>query len=89
MLTPKGKHMMMTGVRQLPFRFDEGTWDDHRDAFTERVLDVLTRCAPRVRHHVIDTYTIAPLDRGHLRPLARRGDIFVLTYGALRTLSAR
>ena len=54
--------MLMTGVQQLPFELADGTWDDHRAAFTERVLDVLTRYAPRIREHIIDTHTITPLD---------------------------
>jgi phytoene dehydrogenase-like protein len=61
-LAPAGKHMLMTGIQQLPFELANGTWDDHRAAFTERVLDVLTRYAPRIRDHVIDTHTITPLD---------------------------
>lgn len=61
-LAPAGKHMMMTGVQQLPFELSEGTWDDHRDVFTERVLDTLSQYAPRLREHVIDTHTITPLD---------------------------
>jgi phytoene dehydrogenase-like protein len=61
-LAPAGKHMMMTGIQQLPFELADGTWDDHRDAFTQRVLDVISRYAPRFRDHVIDTHTITPLD---------------------------
>jgi phytoene dehydrogenase-like protein len=61
-LAPPGKHMMMTGIQQLPFELADGTWDDHRETFTQRVLDVISRYAPRIRDHVIDTYTITPLD---------------------------
>jgi phytoene dehydrogenase-like protein len=61
-LAPPGKHMLITGVQQLPFELAEGTWDDHKAAFTERVIDVMTRYAPRLRDHIIDTYTITPLD---------------------------
>lgn len=61
-LAPPGKHMLITGVQQLPLELAEGTWDDHKAAFTERVLDVMTRYAPKLRDHVIDTYTITPLD---------------------------
>jgi phytoene dehydrogenase-like protein len=61
-LAPPGKHVMMTGIQQLPYELADGTWDEHRDAFTERVLDVISRYAPRLRDHVIDTHTITPLD---------------------------
>jgi len=61
-LAPPGKHMLMTGIQQLPFELEQGTWDDHKAAFTELVLDQMTRYAPRLRDHMIDTYTITPLD---------------------------
>jgi phytoene dehydrogenase-like protein len=61
-LAPAGKHMLMTGVQQLPFELAEGDWDQRKDEFTERVLDVVSRYAPRLRDHVIDTHTITPLD---------------------------
>jgi phytoene dehydrogenase-like protein len=61
-IAPAGKHLLITGVQQLPFELEQGTWDDHKAAFTERVIDVMTRYAPRLRDHIIDTYTITPLD---------------------------
>ncbi len=61
-LAPSGKHMLMTGIQQLPFELADRTWDEHRAPFTERVLDILSRYAPRIRDHVIDTRTITPLD---------------------------
>jgi phytoene dehydrogenase-like protein len=61
-LTPPGKHLLITGVQQLPFELAEGTWDERKDEFTNQVLDVMTRYAPRLKDHVIDTYTITPLD---------------------------
>jgi len=61
-LAPPGKHMMMTGIQQLPYELADGTWDDHKAAFTERVLDVVARYAPNLHEHVIDTHTITPLD---------------------------
>lgn len=61
-LAPPGKHMMMTGIQQLPFELADGDWDSRKAAFTERVLDVISRYAPRIRDHVIDTHTITPLD---------------------------
>ncbi len=61
-LAPAGQHILTTGIQQLPFELADGTWDEHRTAFTDRVLDVLTRYAPKLRDHMIDTYTITPLD---------------------------
>ncbi|MEA2406549.1 MAG: hypothetical protein QOE69_668 [Thermoleophilaceae bacterium] len=61
-LAPAGKHLLMTGIQQLPFELADGTWDDHRATFTERVISELARYAPRIRDHIVDTYTITPLD---------------------------
>lgn len=61
-LAPEGRHVMMTGVQQLPFDLEVGTWDDHKGEFTERVVDVISRYAPRLRDHMIATHTITPLD---------------------------
>ncbi|HEY2600918.1 MAG TPA: NAD(P)/FAD-dependent oxidoreductase [Thermoleophilaceae bacterium] len=61
-IAPAGKHLLITGVQQLPYELADGTWDDHKAAFTERVIEVMTRYAPRLRDHIIDTYTITPLD---------------------------
>ena len=61
-LAPQGKHILSTGIQQLPFELAEGTWDDQKGAFTDRVLDVMSQYAPRIREHVLETYTITPLD---------------------------
>ena len=61
-LAPPGKHLLITGVQQLPLELAGTDWDAEKAAFTERVLDVMTRYAPRLREHVIDTYTLTPLD---------------------------
>jgi len=61
-MAPPGKHIMSTGIQQLPFELAEGTWDDHKDAFVERVLDVLEGYAPTIRDHLLGTHAITPLD---------------------------
>ncbi|MBN3459730.1 NAD(P)/FAD-dependent oxidoreductase [Mycobacterium sp. DSM 3803] len=61
-LAPAGKHIMSTGIQQLPFELADGTWDDHRVAFTDRVIDVLAGYAPGIRETIIGTHTITPLD---------------------------
>ena len=61
-LAPPGKHMLITGIQQLPIDLEEGTWDDLKPEFTRKVIDTLCEYAPNLRDHIIDTYTITPLD---------------------------
>lgn len=61
-LAPAGKHIMSTGIQQLPFELSDGTWDTHRAAFTDKVIDVIADYAPGIRESIIGTHTITPLD---------------------------
>ena len=38
-MAPPGKHLINTGVQQLPIDLAEGTWDDLKPEFTKRVVD--------------------------------------------------
>jgi phytoene dehydrogenase-like protein len=61
-LAPAGKHLLSTGIQQLPFELASGTWDDYKDTFTRKVIDVLETYAPGIKSSIIDTATITPLD---------------------------
>lgn len=61
-LAPAGKHILSTGIQQLPFELDGTTWDDQKPAFTAKVLDTMESYAPGIKDSVIDTKTITPLD---------------------------
>ena len=61
-LAPEGKHLISTGIQQLPFELAEGTWDDAKPAFTQLVVDTLERYAPGMSERILDTATITPLD---------------------------
>lgn len=61
-MAPSGKHIISTGVQQLPFELDDGTWDEHADAFVERVIDVFADYAPGIRETITATKAITPLD---------------------------
>jgi phytoene dehydrogenase-like protein len=61
-LAPPGKHILSTGIQQLPFELETGTWDDYRDTFTRNVIDVVESYAPGIKDSIIDTATITPLD---------------------------
>lgn len=61
-LAPAGKHVLSTGIQQLPFELQTGTWDDYRDEFTNKVIDIVADYAPGIKDMIIGTHTITPLD---------------------------
>ncbi len=61
-LAPPGKHVLSTGIQQLPFELEHGTWDDFRDEFTARVISILSDYSPGIKERIIGTHTITPLD---------------------------
>jgi phytoene dehydrogenase-like protein len=59
---PAGKHLISTGIQQLPYELAGGTWDDYRDEFTASVVKRLDDFSPGLSSTVEATYTITPLD---------------------------
>jgi len=57
-----GQHTLALGVQQLPIHLKNGTWDDHKDAWLDRVMETVYRFAPNLRGHVIGRSNITPLD---------------------------
>jgi phytoene dehydrogenase-like protein len=57
-----GQHTLALGVQQLPIHLKNGTWDDHKDAWLDRVMETVYRFAPNLRGHVIGRNAITPLD---------------------------
>lgn len=83
-MAPAGKHVLSTGIQQLPFELAEGTWDTEKERFTQKVLDVLETYSPGILNLVIGTHTITPLDLDREYGLPR-GNIFhgAMTLGQL------
>jgi phytoene dehydrogenase-like protein len=61
-LAPPGKHIMGIFLQYAPYTLREGTWDELRGPFSERVLDVIEEYAPNIRSLIIDRQTLTPLD---------------------------
>jgi phytoene dehydrogenase-like protein len=61
-LAPAGQHTLTLGVQQLPYELAEGTWDDVRESWADRVVEDLCRYAPNLRDHILGRYVITPLD---------------------------
>jgi phytoene dehydrogenase-like protein len=61
-LAPPGKHIMGIFLQYAPYTLREGTWDDLRAPFTERVLDIIAEYAPNIRSIIMEKQTLTPLD---------------------------
>src|SRR5262249_45759233 len=61
-VAPPGKHVMSMFVQYAPNKLREGTWDELKEQFADRCLDLLARYAPNVKRAVIDRQVLSPLD---------------------------
>jgi phytoene dehydrogenase-like protein len=62
-LAPPGRHVMNLFVQYGPYHLKTGTtWDDEREAFGDRCLDVLTQYAPNMKNIVLHREVLTPLD---------------------------
>jgi phytoene dehydrogenase-like protein len=61
-VAPPGQHLMSMFVQYAPYALREGTWDQHRDAFADRCIDLLNEYAPNVKRSVIARQVLTPLD---------------------------
>ena len=61
-LCEPGMHTMTLGVQQLPVELAQGTWDDVRESWADRVCEALFRYAPNLRNHIRGRHVITPLD---------------------------
>ena len=61
-LAPEGLHTLTLGVQHTPAQLADGTWDDIRDSWADKVVDILSRYAPNIKGHIVDRHVITPLD---------------------------
>ena len=62
-LAPAGKHIMGIFLQYAPFTLSKGaTWDDLREPFADRVLDLIAEYAPNIRDIVEHRQVLTPLD---------------------------
>lgn len=61
-MAPAGQHVLSAHVMYVPYRL-KGGWDSEaRNLLCERVIDVLTRYAPRLRDHIVHQELLTPAD---------------------------
>jgi phytoene dehydrogenase-like protein len=61
-VAPPGKHVLSCFVQYAPYKLAEGTWEDHREAFGNNVIDTIAQHAPNIKDIIIDKQVLTPLD---------------------------
>lgn len=61
-LAPPGRHTLTLGVQQLPGELEGRGWDEVREEWADRVVEVFCRYAPNIADHILDRVVITPSD---------------------------
>jgi len=61
-LAPDGKHVMSMFVQFAPYQLANASWDDIKDDFGKRCIDLLARYAPNVPDAIEHYQVLTPLD---------------------------
>jgi phytoene dehydrogenase-like protein len=61
-LAPPGKHLMGIFLQYAPYTLREGTWDELREPFGDRVMSLIEEYAPNIRQIVEHRQVLTPLD---------------------------
>lgn len=61
-IAPAGKHLMSMFVQYAPYRLARGTWDEVKEDFADRCIELLARYAPNVPGAIEHRQVLSPLD---------------------------
>jgi len=61
-LAPAGKHIMGIFLQYAPYTLREGTWDELREPFGDRVISLIEEYVPNIRSIVEHRQVLSPLD---------------------------
>ena len=61
-LAPAGKHILSMFVQYAPYKLASGNWDDRKEAFADRCIEVLAEYAPNVPAAIEHRQVLSPLD---------------------------
>ena len=61
-IAPEGKHLLSIFVQYAPYRLAEGGWDDIKEDFADRCVELLARYAPNVPDAIEHRQVLSPLD---------------------------
>jgi phytoene dehydrogenase-like protein len=61
-LAPPGRHIMGIFLQYAPYTLKDTTWDEQREPYADRILDVIEAYCPNIRSLVLERQTLTPLD---------------------------
>jgi phytoene dehydrogenase-like protein len=61
-LAPAGKHIMGIFLQYAPYTLRDGDWDQLREPFAERVIELIEEYAPNIRNIIEARQVLTPLD---------------------------
>ncbi|MGO9260325.1 MAG: phytoene desaturase family protein [Bryobacteraceae bacterium] len=61
-LAPAGKHIMGIFLQYAPYTLRQGTWDELREPFGDRVIGLVEEYAPNIRRIIEHRQVLTPLD---------------------------
>jgi phytoene dehydrogenase-like protein len=61
-IAPPGKHILSIFVQFAPYKLAEGNWDDIKEKFADRCLEVLAEYAPNIPSAIEHRQVLSPLD---------------------------
>jgi len=61
-VAPPGKHVMSMFVQYAPYQLANQSWDEVKEAFADRCIEVLARYAPNVPQAIEHRQVLSPLD---------------------------
>ncbi|MCA9151753.1 MAG: NAD(P)/FAD-dependent oxidoreductase [Planctomycetales bacterium] len=61
-IAPPGQHVMSMFVQYAPYKLREGSWDDEKEKFGDRCIDLLAQYAPNVPGAILHRQVLSPLD---------------------------
>lgn len=61
-LAPEGKHVVTIGVRSQPYSLRERSWDEIKEAVTDRVVELVGGFLPNLPGAVLHRQVLSPLD---------------------------
>jgi phytoene dehydrogenase-like protein len=61
-IAPPGKHIVSMFVQFAPYKLRKGSWDDIKESFADRCIDIVAEYAPNVPDAIEHRQVLSPLD---------------------------
>jgi phytoene dehydrogenase-like protein len=61
-LAPPSRHIMGIFLQYAPYTLRDGDWDQLRESYADRVIDLIAEYAPNIRDIIVDRQVLTPLD---------------------------